>query len=121
VKEGRAVLVCPEVAGGLPIPRPESEITGGSGDDVLDGVARVLTVEGEDVTGAYVSGARYAVDQAGKANAAHAVLKARSPSCGVARIHDGSFAGTLRDGDGVAAAALRRAGVAVCSDEDLED
>ncbi|WP_318023170.1 DUF523 domain-containing protein [Streptomyces sp. ICN988] len=44
--EGRVVVFCPEVSGGLPVPRPAAEIVGGDGADVLDGVARVLTERG---------------------------------------------------------------------------
>lgn len=120
VRRGRAILVCPEVAGGLPVPRPESEIQGAGGGEVLDGTARVRSVEGDDVTEAYLKGARVALEQARKAGARAAVLKARSPSCGVGGVYDGSFTGSLHDGDGVTAAILKRDGVAVCSDEDLE-
>jgi uncharacterized protein YbbK (DUF523 family) len=120
VATGRAVTVCPEVAGGLPIPRPESEIAGGSGGDVLDGEARVVTVDGEDVTTNYRRGADAALAAAARSGAALAVLKARSPSCGSGAVYDGSFSGTLIEGDGVTAAAMKRAGVAVVSDEDVE-
>src|SRR5688572_30292708 len=64
VAEGRAVAVCPEVAGGLPIPRPEAEIDAGAGGDVLDGKARVVSVDGQDVTANYVSGAEAALGAA---------------------------------------------------------
>jgi uncharacterized protein YbbK (DUF523 family) len=121
VAEGRAVACCPEVAGGLPVPRPEAEIQGGDGDDVLDGRARVVTAEGVDVTRQYLRGAEAAVAAARRAGAELAVLKARSPSCGVGRIHDGSFSGRLVAGDGVTAAALRRAGVRVVSDEEVSE
>jgi uncharacterized protein YbbK (DUF523 family) len=120
VATGRAVTVCPEVAGGLPIPRPEAEIKGGAGWDVLDGRARVETVGGDDVTANYRRGAEAALSAAARSGARMAILKARSPSCGCGSIHDGSFTGTVVDGDGVTAAALRRAGVDVISDEDVE-
>ena len=120
VAEGRATLVCPEVAGGLGVPRPEAEIQGGDGVGVLEGSARVVDVEGRDVTESYIRGAEAAVAAAFRTRATLAVLKARSPSCGCGEIYDGSFAGRRTDGDGVAAAALRRAGVAVASDEALE-
>jgi uncharacterized protein YbbK (DUF523 family) len=121
VAEGRAVLVCPEVAGGLPIPRPEAEIRGGDGHDVLSGRARVISVNGDDVTESYVRGAQVAVREASSSGASAAVLKARSPSCGCGGIHDGTFSGELREGDGVTAAALRREGIAVTDDEAIED
>ena len=118
--EDRAVCVCPEVAGGLPVPRPEAEISGGSGTDVLDGAARVLDVNGRDVTESYLRGADAAVLAASRSGATLAVLKARSPSCGCSEIYDGTFSGSLVNGEGVTVAALRRAGVEVASDEDVE-
>jgi uncharacterized protein YbbK (DUF523 family) len=118
--EGRAVAVCPEVAGGLPVPRPEAEIDAGDGDAVLDGTARVVSVEGDDVTANYLRGAAAAVKAAERSGARVAILKARSPSCGCGAIYDGSFAGRLVGGDGVTAAALKRRGLDVHSDEDVE-
>lgn len=115
---GHARLVCPEVDGGLATPRPAAEIVGGDGHDVLDGLARVLTIDGEDVTDAFVRGADIAVRAAVEAGAKRAVLKARSPSCGCGRTYDGTFSGVLRTGDGVTAAALRRSGIHVVTEED---
>ena len=121
VAEGRAVTVCPEVAGGLPIPRPEAEIQGGRGADVLAGRARVVSAEGQDVTANYLRGAETARAAAARTGARMAILKARSPSCGCGAIYDGSFSGALVDGDGVTAAALQHEGLEVASDEDVED
>jgi uncharacterized protein YbbK (DUF523 family) len=104
----RLIPVCPEVAGGLPTPRPAAE--------VLEG--RVLTGAGEDVTDLYQRGAAHTVDLALSVQAVGAVLKARSPSCGSEGIYDGTHQRRLVDGDGLTAAALRGAGVAVCSEEE---
>jgi uncharacterized protein YbbK (DUF523 family) len=120
VAEGRAVAVCPEVAGGLPIPRPEAEIDAGAGGDVLDGKARVVSVDGQDVTANYLSGAEAALAAARRSGARLAILKARSPSCGCGAIDDGTFTGSLVPGDGVTAAALKREGLDVLTDEDVE-
>lgn len=107
------VPVCPEVAGGLAIPRPAAEIERGDGAEVLQGRSRVLTVESnEDVTEAFVSGARMAVDVARQHGAKWAILQERSPSCGVQATHS---AGGLVDGSGVAAAALTAAGLSVAA------
>lgn len=118
-REGRLVTVCPEVAGGLPVPRPASEIQNASGEAVLDGRARVRTASA-DVTDAFLRGARVALESAQASGARMAILKARSPSCGNKQIHDGTFSKTLRDGQGVAAALLARHGIAVFSEEELE-
>jgi uncharacterized protein YbbK (DUF523 family) len=104
------IPICPEVAGGLAIPRPAAE-------RVADG--RVVTGDGDDVTAAYQRGAARAVAVARAAGAGSAVLKARSPSCGCHQVYDGTFARRLVEGEGVTAAALRAAGVRVVSEEDL--
>ena len=119
IQEGRAILVCPEVDGGLGTPRPPAEIVGGDGNDVLEGRARVVTVDGDDVTDAYVEGARRALETARATGATAAILKARSPSCGCGLIYDGSFSRSLREGPGVTAALLEASGMTVLSDEEL--
>lgn len=118
VAEGRAVLVCPEVDGGLGTPRPPAEISGGDGADVLAGRARVLTRSGADVTDAYIAGAERALAAAREAGATCAVLKSRSPSCGRGAVYDGSFSRTLTAGDGVTAALLAANGITVLTDEE---
>ncbi|MGI5164195.1 DUF523 domain-containing protein [Spirillospora sp. CA-253888] len=117
--EGRLVPFCPEVAGGLPVPRPPAEIVGGDGAAVLDGTARVLADTGQDVTGAFVRGARLALDAARRAGAGIAILKEGSPSCGSRRIYDGTFSGRSTAGDGVTAALLEREGVRVFGEDEL--
>ena len=119
VAEGRAVLVCPEVDGGLGTPRPAAEIVGGDGTDVLAGRAQVMTRDGTDVTAAYIRGAEAALDAARASGAKTAILKARSPSCGVDRIYDGTHSRTLKDGVGVTVALLRKSGLTVITDEDV--
>ena len=106
------VPVCPERAGGLPVPRPPAEIV--SADPV-----RVADAEGHDLTDAFVAGARACLDEALAAGCAGAVLKARSPSCGSGRVYDGTFSGALVPGWGVAAALFRDAGLTV-ADEDAD-
>ena len=119
--EGEELIpVCPEQLGGLSTPRPPAEIVGGDGVDVLDGCASVITVEGEDKTSEFLGGAHQTLEIAKSQNAAHAVLKSRSPSCGCGRIYDGSFTGELGDGDGVTAALLRRHGIRVMTEADIE-
>ncbi len=99
------VPVCPERDGGLPCPRPASEIA-------PDGV-HVFDAAGKDVTDAFERGARIAVETARSEECRLAVLKAKSPSCGAGSIYDGTFSGRLVEGDGIAVRALRSAGVAV--------
>ncbi|MDP3848738.1 MAG: DUF523 domain-containing protein [Pseudomonas sp.] len=118
-QQGRVVALCPEVAGGLPTPRPPAEIVGGQGGQVLDGLIALYSVDGSDVSGAFVAGARQAEQLVRAHGIQIAVLKARSPSCGNQQTYDGSFSGQLVAGEGVTAAALRRMGVRVFNETQL--
>ena len=112
------VPVCPEVEGGLGVPRPRAEVAGGDGTAVLDtgpgGGAAVCTGDGTDVTDAYLRGARAALAIAEASTVSLAILKSRSPSCGCSGIYDGSHTRTVRPGGvGVTAALLMRHGIPV--------
>ncbi|SDN50449.1 Uncharacterized conserved protein YbbK, DUF523 family [Actinomyces ruminicola] len=111
--EGLALPLCAEIVGGLPIPRPPAEIVGGDGGDVLDGNARVVTRDGEDVTDAFIRGADAVATVAVQVGCPAAVLQERSPSCGVNTIYDGTHSGRRKEGSGVLTAALHRRGIAV--------
>jgi uncharacterized protein YbbK (DUF523 family) len=117
--QGSVLPFCPEVAGGLPTPRPPAEIQGGDGHDVLEGRTRVVNIEGKDVTAEFLAGAQQALRVAHRWGIKEAILKARSPSCGVGRIYDGSFSGRLVEGDGVTAALLKREGIIVRNEEQV--
>jgi len=114
--QGKAALACPEQLGGLPTPRPPAEIVGGTGADVLDGNAKVLTNGGEDVTAEFIRGAEQTLRIARSVGAKYAVLKESSPSCGSDTIYDGTYTRTKRAGFGVTAALLRRHGIEVYSE-----
>ncbi len=118
--EGRLVPFCPEVEGGLPVPRPPAEIEAGAGGAaVLAGAARVLTPAGADVTRHFLDGAHAALAQARSAGIRIAVLKDGSPSCGSLRVHDGTFGGRTAPGAGVTTALLEAHGVRVFSEDRL--
>lgn len=106
----RLIPACPETAGGLPIPRQPSERKG----------KRVVSKTGCDVTAEFEKGADVALALARRYGCRKALLKANSPSCGSGRIYDGTFTGTLIDGDGAAAEKLRALGVAVYSEKELD-
>jgi uncharacterized protein YbbK (DUF523 family) len=113
IAEGRVVSVCPEMLGGLGTPRPPAEI-------VNDGSRRVVTREGNDVTRAFEDGARGAADQGQAENVRIAILKAGSPSCGSSFIYDGTFSKTPVKGEGITAALLRKNGIVVFSEEEMD-
>lgn len=106
-REGRVIGICPEVAGGLAVPRPPAEIQGGSGGDVLAGTTTVETAAGADVSGCFVAGASAALALCRQHGIDLAILVESSPSCGSSRIRDGSFSGRKIAGMGVTAALLR--------------
>lgn len=120
VEDGRVVSVCPEVAGGLPVPRPPAEIAGGAGGaGVLAGRARVIALTGADVTSAFVLGADHALAKAAEHGIRVAVLKEGSPSCGSSYSYDGTFSGARVPAPGVTAARLLAAGIRVFSEHEL--
>ena len=111
VEEGtRVVPVCPEQLGGLTTPRAPSWIEGESSENVLDGTARVVNGDGEDVTENFLSGAQRVAEIALTTGAGRAILKDRSPSCGVVHTCRG---GEIVEGTGVTAARLIRMGIEV--------
>ncbi|MBQ4557569.1 MAG: DUF523 domain-containing protein [Clostridia bacterium] len=109
-KTHELIPFCPEIYGGLPTPRPPSEIVG----------ERVVNSDGVDVTAEYVKGANEALMVARVLGCGAAVLKTKSPSCGKGEIYDGSFTKTLKKGDGVTARLLMENGIAVFSEEDCD-
>lgn len=117
-KEGRLVPFCPETAGGLPVPRPPAEIRGGTGTDVLDRRASVVTRE-SDVTGAFVRGAEAALALCREQGITLALLKEKSPSCGTRYIYDGTFTKTLISGRGITAALLGNHEISVFSETEI--
>ncbi|MBQ8094676.1 MAG: DUF523 domain-containing protein [Clostridia bacterium] len=111
VESGQAVTICPEVLGGLPIPRIPSERCGNC----------IINTAGEDVTAAFQRGAEAALKIAREHGCTAVILKARSPSCGYGQIYDGTFSGTLTEGNGVFAEMAAAAGIAVYNEENYRD
>jgi len=83
LRKSICIPVCPEQLGGLPTPRPPAEIIDGDGRDVLRGKARIITINGEDVTASFIQGAQQVLQLARLQDISGVCLKARSPSCGV--------------------------------------
>lgn len=119
--EGRLVSLCPELAGGMKVPRPPAEIEDGmNGSDVLAGRARVLELTGGDVTDAFVAGAERTLTFARENDCRFALLIDGSPSCGSLAIYDGSFAGAKHAGKGVTTALLGQNGIMVFAPSQIE-
>ena len=114
------VQVCPEVLGGLSIPRKPAEIVGGTAQDVLEGKAQILNNQGEDVTESFVRGAKEVLEIARKYQVSEAILKAHSPSCGKGQVYNGEFKGILIEGNGITAQLLIEAGIVVKTEKELK-
>ncbi len=110
VRHMHVIPICPEQLGGLPTPRPPSKIVNGDGEEVLRGRARVINDRGEDVTRAFLKGARETLALAKLTGAQKALLKAKSPSCGLRTPYCKTDTGY---GIGVTAALLLREGIEV--------
>ncbi|EPN1675216.1 DUF523 domain-containing protein [Cronobacter turicensis] len=116
-KEQRLVIHCPELAAGLPTPRPPAEIV--SGDNKTQD--RVIEITGKDVTEHYQLGAWLALRTAQNAGCTAALLTDGSPTCGSQFIYGGSFSGRRKSGMGVAVSLLSAHGIAVFSENNLAD
>ncbi|MBW2653607.1 MAG: DUF523 domain-containing protein [Deltaproteobacteria bacterium] len=119
-RKGLFVSICPEVSGGLKIPRLPAQIVNGNGLDVLEGKAKVMDIEGNDVTLPFIKGAEYVLRKVKKYNIEIAILKEKSPSCGVHHIYDGHFVSNLIPGLGVTTAILQQTGIMVFSENELD-
>ncbi|MCI7619911.1 MAG: DUF523 domain-containing protein [Firmicutes bacterium] len=108
------VTVCPESAGRLPSPRPPAEKVG----------SKIMDKNGNDLTEAFIRGAEISLKSCMEMarlsgeEIEGAILKANSPSCGVGHIYDGTFSGTLTEGNGVFAGMLRRLGIETITEKE---
>lgn len=108
--EGRLVAVCPEVFGGLDIPRPDSQRIGN----------KVIACTGADVTAEYEAGAQEALRLAKQNYVVCCIMKEDSPSCGSRFIYDGTFSDTKIEGDGRAVQLLKQAGFTVFDEDEID-
>ena len=112
-REG-GVLICPEVLGGLPVPRDMAEI-------VSENPLKVMTAHGIDVTDAFVKGAEIAAEMLVQHQVDTVILKSNSPSCGVGSIYDGTFSHTVVKKDGLLTRLLRNHDMMLVTEKDFED
>ena len=110
--KGHIVIpVCPEVTGGLPVPRVPVELQNG----------RAVNKNGEDVTAYFRRGVKQTMARLSAEEIDLAILQPRSPSCGCREIYDGSFSGKRIPGKGLFAQALADAGIPLKSAEEIEN
>ncbi len=101
---------CPEQLGGLPTPRPPSVIQGGDGRNLLEGRGTVIDDRGNDVSDAFKKGAQESLKLAEMAKTGVAIMKDRSPSCGLLTPYCDTSSGT---GIGVTAALFESNGIKI--------
>lgn len=110
--EGHEVIaVCPEVAGGLSVPRSPVELQNG----------KAINADGEDVTAFFRRGVEKTMAKLTEEAVALAILQPRSPSCGCKQIYDGTFSKVLIDGKGMFAQALADAGIPTMDGNDVPE
>ncbi len=118
---GKFIPICPEQLGGLPTPRKPAEITGGDGKDVLAGSAKVFNTSKEDLTLNFIKGSEEVLKILKIIPVTAAILKEKSPSCGVNYIYDGSFSSVKIKGAGVTAALLKNLNIPVYSEDETDE
>ena len=109
IKDKEVIPICPEIMGGLSTPRIPAEILND----------KVVNSEGLDVTDSFKKGANEVLYLAKLFNVKKAILKAKSPSCGVGEIYDGTFTHTKISGDGITARLLKENNIEVITELDL--
>lgn len=108
IKNHHYIEVCPEVQGGMSTPRIPSE----QKED------KVINRAGEDVTTYFELGAMRELEACKMNQVQAAILKSRSPSCGIGQVYDGTFSKTLIDKDGVFVQKLRAENILLISSDE---
>ena len=114
------IPICPEQQGGLPTPRIPSELLN-KAEEIECGKGRIVSKEGKDVTYNFVKGAEEILRISRLYSVQFAVLKSKSPSCGVKSVYDGSFNGVLINGKGYTAYLLNKSGISLFDESDFCD
>ena len=105
--------ICPELLGGLGIPRESCEIVDGSAEDVINRTAKIIGISGKDYTNEYLEGMEKAIELVKKHKIEIAYLKQNSPSCGYGKVYDGKFRGKIIEGNGIFAERLKKLGIKI--------
>lgn len=106
---------CPEVAGGLGVPRIPAEIVNNDKPFIIK------NEEGTDVTINFLLGAKKALDVCLEENIKVALLKANSPSCGNINVYDGTFTNNLVEGQGLTARLLKENNITIFNEKQLNE
>ena len=111
------IPICPEEAGNLGTPRPAAEMQG-SAESILKGDGSVVDNNGRDVTQQFIQGAEKSLEKGITSGVEFAILKSRSPSCGIGEIYDGTFTHSLTEGDGIFTHLCKKSGITCVSSDD---
>lgn len=110
IKDKEVIPICPEIMGGLSTPREPSEIFEN----------KVISKSGKDVTSNFQKGAEETLNLARKLGVKKAILKSRSPSCGLDEVYDGTFSNKLVNKNGITAELLKNNGFVILREEDVD-
>lgn len=105
------IPICPEVESNLPIPRLPSEIKDN----------KVINKNEEDITSYFIKGSELAYQKAIKYNVKYALLKDKSPSCGVNLIYDGTFSGKTKKGEGFTTLKLKQLNIKIYNENQIDE
>lgn len=108
LKDKEILPVCPEIFV-MPAPRPPVELREG----------RAVDERGRDVDALYRRGVSRTLVEIECFSPELVILKARSPTCGVREIYDGTFSHKKIPGSGLLASALLERGYRVIDEEEL--
>ena len=112
------IPVCPEELGGLGTPRPSAEMQENA-ETILNGKGKIITNKGKNVTSEFIQGAEKSLQLGLGAEVKIAVLKSKSPSCGIGKIYDGSFTKSLKTGNGIFAHLCHENDIACISSDNI--
>tara|TARA_B100000809_G_scaffold140540_1_gene138079 strand:+ start:567 stop:1043 length:477 start_codon:yes stop_codon:yes gene_type:complete len=112
------IPVCPEESGGLGTPRPSAEMQENA-ETILNGKGKIITNKGKNVTSEFIQGAEKSLQLGLGAEVKIAVLKSKSPSCGIGKIYDGSFTKSLKIGNGIFAHLCHKNDIACISSDNI--
>lgn len=111
-QQKRFISICPEVSGGLSVPREPAEFQ--------QNFNEVITQSGRNVGVQFNFGAQQALILCQQHHIRFALLKESSPSCGSTLIYDGSFTNNKVLGQGVTSQLLAKHNINVFSEKKLE-
>jgi uncharacterized protein YbbK (DUF523 family) len=115
---GCLMSFCPEVEAGMSVPRLPIELQD-TPESIFVQKKGIIRSDGVDVTSAILAVLEKLSEIIRTYNIQYAILKEKSPTCGVHFVYDGSFSGRLRRGKGIVSWYLEQNNVQIFSENEL--